>query len=108
VIGLEELLRRVAGLDRGEIDRWIDNRWILPSRHASGWLFSEVDVARVELIVEIRREFAIEEDGVSVVLGLIDQVYELRRQLRRLCDAVSHQPEEVRRAIGRAMPRERE
>jgi chaperone modulatory protein CbpM len=99
-------VRRIAGLERGEIEGWIDNRWVLPSRWQEGWLFSEVDVARVELIVEIRREFAIDEEALPLVLGLIDQVYGLRRQLRRLCEALRTQPEEVRRAIEAALPRE--
>jgi chaperone modulatory protein CbpM len=103
MIGLDELLSRV-GVERQELDRWIDNRWVLPQQHQGGWVFHEVDIARVELIVEIRREFAVDEDGLSLVLGLLDQVYGLRRQLRRLCDALATQPEEVRQAIGRALP----
>lgn len=105
MIGLEELLSRVA-CGRDELDRWIDNRWILPQRHENGWGFSELDIARVELLLELRREFAIDEDGLSLVLGLLDQVYGLRRQLRRLCDALESQPEDIRRAVQRALPRD--
>ena len=108
MIALDELLRQVGGIERHELVRWIDNRWVLPTRGREGWLFSDLDIARVELIVEIRREFAIDEDTLPLVLGLMDQVYGLRRQLRRLCDALAGQPEEVRRAIERALPRERE
>jgi hypothetical protein len=39
-----------------------------------------------------------------MVLGLLDQVYGLRRQLRRLCDALAAQPPEVRATIKRALP----
>ena len=39
------------------------------------------------------------------LLGLLDQVYSLRRQMRRLCDALEQQPPEVRDAIRRALPR---
>ena len=66
--------------------------------------FREVDIARVELILEIRHEFAIDDEAVPVVLDLLDQVYGLRRQLRRLCDALESQPDEVREAIRRALP----
>ena len=58
-------------------------------------VFREVDVARVELIREIRHDFAVDDEAVPLVLGLLDQVYELRRHLRRLCDALASQPEEV-------------
>jgi len=103
MIAFEELLDRFAGLDRRELTRWVENRWVLPERYGQTWLFHEVDVARVELIFEIRHEFAIDDEAVPLVLGLLDQVYGLRRQLRRLCDALSTQPPEVKTAIERAL-----
>jgi len=70
-------------------------------------VFHEVDVARVELILDIRRDFAIDDEAMELVLGLLDQVYGLRRQMRRLCEAVAAQPEEVQDAIRRALPKSR-
>jgi chaperone modulatory protein CbpM len=104
MIALDELLRRVAGLDRRELLRWVENRWVLPERRDHTWIFHDVDVARVELIVEIRQEFAIDEEALPMILGLLDQVYDLRRQLRRICDAVAAQPPEVQAAVRRALP----
>ena len=104
MIALDDLLLRLAGLDRREIDRWIDNGWILPERRGETWVFHEVDVARVELIFEICHEFAIDEEAMPLVLGLLDQVYNLRRQLRRMCDAVAAQPPEVQAIIRGALP----
>jgi chaperone modulatory protein CbpM len=104
MIGLDELLTLVSGLERGELARWIENRWVLPERRGDTWLFHEVDVARVELIVQIRHEFAIDEEALPLVLGLLDQVYGLRRQLRRLCDALAAQPAEVQDAIRHLLP----
>ena len=104
MIGLDELTRRFAALDSVELARWIENRWILPDEESGRWRFHEVDVARVELILEIRHEFAVEDETLSLVLGLLDQVYSLRRQMRRLCDALECQPPEIRDAIRRALP----
>jgi chaperone modulatory protein CbpM len=108
VIGFDELARRFAGLDRAELARWIENRWLLPERQGAAdgeqWLFHEVDIARVELIREIRREYQVEDDTMSLVLGLLDQVYSLRRHMRRLCNALEAQPPEIREAVRRALP----
>lgn len=104
MIALSELLVRVQGLERHELIRWVENQWVLPERRDDTWVFHEVDVARVELIREIRQEFSIDDEGVPIVLGLLDQVYALRRQLRRLCDALASQPQEVRDEIKRALP----
>ena len=105
MIGLDELTRRFAALDATELARWIENRWILPNEEGGRWVFYEVDVARVELILDIRRDFAIDDEATGLVLGLLDQVYGLRRQMRRLCDAVATQPQDVQDAIRRALPR---
>src|SRR6516165_6727823 len=104
MIVLEELLDRFAGLDRRELTRWVENRWVLPERRGETWVFHEIDVARVELIIEVRQEFAIDDEALSLVLGLLDQVYDLRRQLRRLCDALASQPPEIQAAVRRSLP----
>ncbi len=67
MIALDELLGRVHGLDRQELAVWVENRWVVPEQRGGAWLFHEVDVARVELIREIRHEFAIDDEAVPVV-----------------------------------------
>jgi chaperone modulatory protein CbpM len=95
MIVFEELLARFGGLERGELTRWVENRWVLPERREETWVFHEVDIGRVELILEIRNEFAVDDEAMPVVLGLLDQVYSLRRQMRRLCAALERQPPAV-------------
>jgi chaperone modulatory protein CbpM len=108
MLGIDALVARFAGLDRIELMRWVENRWVLPERQGGSWVFHEVDIARVELILEIRREWALDEEAMPLVLGLLDQVYELRRQLRRLCDALETQPAEIRATIKRSLAPPRE
>jgi chaperone modulatory protein CbpM len=104
MIAFEELVGRLHELDRRELVQWVENRWVLPERQQDTWIFHEVDVARVELILEIRKEFAIDDDTLALVLSLLDQVYDLRRQLGRLCDALAGQPSDIQAAIRRALP----
>jgi chaperone modulatory protein CbpM len=104
MISFEDLLHRHKGLDPHELVQWVENRWVLPERQDRTWIFHEVDVARVELILEIRNEFAIEDETLPLVLSLLDQVYDLRRQLGRLCDALAVQPPEIQAAVKRALP----
>lgn len=107
MIAFDDLLARFRDLERRELSRWVENRWVLPERYAETWVFHEVDVARIELILTIRRDFAIDDEATELVLGLLDQVYGLRRQMRRLCDAVASQPLDVQDAIQRALPEKR-
>jgi chaperone modulatory protein CbpM len=105
MIGLDELLAQFAGLERGEVLRWVENRWLLPDLAGERFVFHEVDVARVELILDMRRDFAVGDDAMAMVLRLIDQVYGLRRQMARLCDAVAALPPEAQAALRKALPK---
>jgi chaperone modulatory protein CbpM len=99
MISRAELLRLVDGLDDVELERWIENRWVLPDPADGDVAFAEIDVARVQLIRDMREVLEVEDETVPVVLSLVDQVYALRRRLRALCHALDRQPEEVRQAI---------
>ncbi len=42
---------------------------------------------------------------MALVLSLLDQLYSLRRHMRRLCEAIERQPPEIREAIRQALPK---
>ena len=60
---------------------------------------------RVELILDMRRDFAVDDEAMPLVLSLLDQLYGLRRQMRRLSDAIECQPAAIREAIRQALPK---
>lgn len=100
MITIETLCVTVSGLDRAEVERWIALDWVRPSGEAGRWQFGEIDVARLRLIRELQHELGVQEDALPVVLRLLDQLYDARRQLRRLGEAVERTaPAEVREAI---------
>ena len=99
MMSFEAVIRLVGDLEAEELRRWIAERWVLPEGGAEGYLFHEVDVARVRLICELRRDLAIDEEAMPVVLRLLDQVYSLRRRLRATIEAIDAQPDEVRAAL---------
>lgn len=84
----EAVVVTVAGLDRGEVEGWIAQDLVRPAQQDGDWLFRDIDVARLELIQELRHDLRLEEDALPVVLRLMDQLYDARRRLRRLRDAV--------------------
>ena len=43
---------------------------------------SEVDHARANLICDLKKDIGVNEPGIDVILGLIDQIHGLRRALR--------------------------
>jgi chaperone modulatory protein CbpM len=110
-ITIDVLITQVSGLTREDLEHWIANDWVRPEDAGSGgdYLFHEIDVARVRLIQELHHDLRINEEALPVVLSLLDQLYEQRRRLRALNDAITAvAPEEVRRAVERHLTKRSE
>jgi chaperone modulatory protein CbpM len=97
---LSEVVLAVGRVDRVEISRWVELGWVAPEGRRGGEpAFSDLDVARLCLICDLRHDLAVDEETVPLVLSLLDQVYTLRRQLAALTGAVQQQPDDIRGAI---------
>ena len=83
MITTDVLLGQLPGLERLDLERWIANQWVRSERIHDSYAFEDIDVARVRLIFEMRSDMDINEAAMPVVLLLLDQVYDLRRQLNR-------------------------
>ncbi len=71
-------------VSEGEVTRWIEQSWVLPVEEEGELRFDDVDRARIQLIVELRRDLEVNDEAIPVVLRLLDQVYGLRRTLDEL------------------------
>ncbi len=88
-----------------ELTQWVEQGWVVPDTEEAGLVFHEIDVARVRLIHDLRRDMAIGEDTIPLVLSLLDQVYELRNRMNIILRALCSQPEDVRAAVLDALRR---
>lgn len=68
------------------LDAWIEAGWLRPQGGQSNREFSDIDVARVRLIGDLRGDLGINDEAVPVVLDLIDQIHGLRRLVRELLE----------------------
>jgi len=100
---IDAVVAVIGDLDAIELTGWVERGWVQPDAAGEVWEFHEIDVARIRLIRDLRRGMEVGEDAIPVVLSLLDQVYELRGQLRRMVDALGSQPQEVRAAIVAAL-----
>ena len=97
---LSEVVGLVGRIDRVELSHWVELGWITPERREREEpAFSDLDIARVCLICDLRHDLAVEEETIPLVLSLLDQIYTLRRQMNALTGAIRRQPDEVRDAI---------
>ncbi len=105
MIGLEAVAERFPGLAPEELALWIERRWVRAERGPDGeWRLTEMDVARVRLLVELRVTLEVTEDLIPLVLSLIDQLYDARRTVRALLAALEDQPAAVLAAARQQPP----
>jgi chaperone modulatory protein CbpM len=82
MITVEGLLMQFPDLLPQDLERWIANDWVRPDGQGGAYIFCAIDVARVQLIQDLRDRLEISEAALPVVLMLLDQVYDLRRRMR--------------------------
>jgi chaperone modulatory protein CbpM len=90
MITIDVLVAQLSGLTRQDVDRWIVNEWVRPDGSVGHYAFRAIDVARVRLIQELRDEMMVNKDALPVVLSLLDQLYDVRRRMRQMSDALVH------------------
>jgi chaperone modulatory protein CbpM len=90
----DEFLIR-ARLDGNVLEGWVAAGWLTPNAEEGMQQFSEIDVARARLIQDLRRDIGVNDEGVGVILDLIDQLHGLRRTLGHLLTALQAQPQEL-------------
>jgi chaperone modulatory protein CbpM len=76
-----------ARVDDTTLTAWIAEEWIIPRSVAAEPEFAEVDVARAELIRDLKHDLDVNDAGIGVILNLVDQVHGLRRTLAELLES---------------------
>ena len=75
------------------LNAWIEEAWLMPSGSSVEPKFSEIDIARTRLIRELQLDLGVNDEGVGVILHLVDQLHGMRMTLMELRDAVGAGPE---------------
>lgn len=95
MISTGEFLVRVR-IDRQLLEHWIAAGWLVPQRQPE-LTFSDVDLARAQLIRELKEDFGVNDEGISLILHLLDQLHGLRRNMYGIL-------EEMHRSSDRGAP----
>ena len=86
-----EFLER-AQLDRATLSIWIEEEWLIPSRAAQELAFTDMDLARANLIHDLQDKMGVNDEGLGVILHLLDQMHALRRALASALDSARERP----------------
>ena len=85
------------------VEAWVEAGWLLPTMRDGRRNFTEVDLARARLIRDLRVDLGVNDEGIAVILDLVDQLHGVRRTLDALLSAISAQPLESRQRISVSM-----
>jgi chaperone modulatory protein CbpM len=77
-----------AGLDTQTVEFWIEQHWLLPELTAAGPSFSDREIARARFIMDLKSTFRVNDEGIDVILHLIDQIHGLRYALAQLRNGI--------------------
>ncbi len=84
-------------IDMARLRVFVDRSWISPLVIDGKPIFRDIDVARAKLINDLTIDMGINEEGVDVVLDLLDQLHSLRFACSSLIETLEIQPLGVRR-----------
>lgn len=93
------VLKEIRRLNRRDLRLWVSEGWVRPAMGESGPIFDDLDVARLRLLCDLRKEMALPTDAVPVALSLIDRLHQTRRDLRLLMQALEDQPRDVQHSV---------
>ena len=81
-----------AQLDQETLEVWIEEEWLVPSETAGEPAFSEADLARAKLIRDLIHDMGVNNEGVGVILNLLDQMHSLRKAMADMLPAMRERP----------------
>ena len=87
-----------ARIDANLLREWVQAGWLAPQRTDTAQHFSEVDLARAHLVRDLQ-QLGVNDEGIPVILDLVDQLHGLRRLVRELLLGIDAQPETARRQL---------
>lgn len=93
------VVERVNRVSLRELRLWVRQGWVRPVPGEAGPVFDDLDVARVRMLCDLRKDMSLPPDSMPVVLSLIDRLNQTRRELRCLAEALDQQPEHMRRTV---------
>jgi chaperone modulatory protein CbpM len=88
-----------ARLEDNVLKDWVAAGWLIPTDHAGETQFSDADLARAHLINDLKGDIGVNDEGVAVILHLLDQLHGLRKTFGEFLSAVETGPDGLREKL---------
>ena len=71
-------------LDQETLQVWIEEEWLVPGEAQGEPAFSEADLARAQLIRDLKQGMGVNDEGVGIILNVLDQMHSLRKAVAEM------------------------
>lgn len=95
------VVSRVDRVNVKELRVWVRAGWVRPVHGENGPVFDEVDIARIRLLCEMKKDMKLSTETFAIVLPLLDRLHQTRRELRAVTEVLDEEPEEVRQRVAK-------
>jgi chaperone modulatory protein CbpM len=72
---------RITGIEGSVLVEYVRREWIQPAEET---FFDDEDLTRARLIRDLMDDFQVNDEGVPIILHLIDQLHCLHQEIKRL------------------------
>ena len=101
----DDVVVSVTRLTRSQLSYFVEAKFVRPERSAAGYVFSLIDIARLELLCDLSQDLDLDETVMGIVISLIDQLHAARQDLVTVARVFDDLPVDLRSRIGIALNR---
>lgn len=80
MISFDDFFRQ-SGIAPDSLDDWIMREWLVRDDDIADRMLAEVDVARAHMIRDLQDGFGVNNEGIDIILHLLDQLHGLRHAM---------------------------
>ena len=71
-----------SGVEVHKLEFWLEQEWLIPQSADAG--FTDREVARAGLIRDLESDLGVNNEGIDIILHLVDQLHGMRSAFARL------------------------
>lgn len=90
-----DVVTSVTRLTRSQLCRFVEAEFVRPVQGGEGYVFTRVDIARLELLCDLTQDLELDDTAIDIILSLIDQLHAARQDLAALRRAIETLPEDL-------------
>lgn len=88
-----------ARVETDVLHAWIETGWLIPGETEGRWTFRDIDLGRAQLIQDLGRDFGVNDEGIVLILDLVDRMSGMRRALGHLAMAIRLQSDDIQERV---------